>query len=83
MKKINIEDLDNPCIECLLVFNCHTECGEKAAHKILQYLNSPSIDPNSCIITSTQKTKTKELVIHDFIEVEGEDAKSIHSNNKG
>ena len=61
---INIdEDTEDPCFECLLVSSCHTECGNKAAHKILEYLSDPEINPNSCIITTTQNKKTKELRI--------------------
>ncbi len=61
---INIDkDADDPCFECLLVSSCHTQCGEKAAHKMLEYLNSPGINPNSCVIGYTQNKKTKELRI--------------------
>ena len=63
LEKINIDDVDDPCFECLIFSNCHIECGEKAAHKILQYLNSPSIDPNSCVFSVVQNTITKELKI--------------------
>lgn len=57
------EDSEDPCFECLLVSSCHTECGNKAAHKILEYLSDPEINPNSYIITATQNKKTKELRI--------------------
>jgi len=64
LARINIdEDSEDPCFECLLVSSCHTQCGQKAAHKMLEYLNSSNINPNSCAIVTSQNKKTKELII--------------------
>lgn len=63
LEKVDIENLDDPCFGCLILSICSTECADKATHKILDYLNRPDVDPNSCAFAVTQNTVTKELKI--------------------
>jgi len=63
LEKIDVEDRNDPCHGCLIFSNCHNECINKAAHKILEYFDKPGNDPNSYVIVTSRNKKTKELII--------------------
>ena len=55
VEDLKIDDIEDPCFGCLILPACQVECGERAAYKILEYLDSNEIDPNTYEITATQK----------------------------